>query len=55
MLQWTEEELRAMREADAEIDAQVDLFPGVNRDVEYAIGGKKNRREYQRAYYRKES
>lgn len=58
MLQWTEAELRAMREADAEIDAQSDdLYPGLSRHVESIIGdsgnGKKDRRAYKRAYYHK--
>ena len=58
MLQWTEAELRAMREADAEIDAQSDdLYPGLSRMVDALVGapkeGKRDRRAYQRACYRK--
>lgn len=58
MLQWTEAELRAMREADAEIDAQSDdLYPGLSRAVDSLVGapkeGKRDRRAYRRAYYHK--
>ena len=58
MLQWTEEELRAMREADAEIDAQRDdLYPGLSRTVDSLVtagtDGKRDNRAYKRAYYQK--
>lgn len=55
MLQWTEEELQAMREADAEIEAQGDLFPGISRQTESLCNGDKRKRARniarEKAYY----
>lgn len=54
MLHWSEDELRAMQEADAEIDAQGDLFPGVNRTIKRLCEGSKNQPydpERARRYY----